>query len=121
MKVELTRTFTFSAAHELPAVPDGHKCREVHGHNFVVEIAVYGEVDPRSGWLMDFGDLTRVVQPVIRQLDHHLLNEISGLENPTSENLARWIWDQLTDALPGLSRVTISETPGSGCTYRGEA
>lgn len=120
MKVELTRTFEFSAAHALPAVKDGHKCKQMHGHNFTVEIAVRGDVNPRSGWLMDFGDLKRLVEPVINRLDHAVLNEIPGLENATSENLSRWIWDRLKDRVPGLCRITIRETPSSSCSYRGE-
>ena len=121
MLVELTRVFEFSAAHALPCTESGHKCRETHGHNFTVEIQVRGRVDPRTGWLLDYGDLKAIVEPVIRRLDHRLLNEVTGLENPTSELLARWIWDQLIPALPGLSRVTVSETPSSRCAYWGEA
>ncbi len=120
MKVELVRSFHFSAAHALSRVPEGHKCKGTHGHNFVVEIAVRGDVDPRTGWLLDFGDLKQIVEPVIARLDHQLLNEIPGLENPTSEMLAVWMWNQLADSLPGLARVTISETPWSRCSYHGE-
>ena len=119
MEVELSRTFEFSAAHSLPRTSDGHKCKQMHGHNYRVEIAVHGEVDPETGWLIDFGDLKRVVEPVIERLDHVCLNEIPGLENPTSENLSKWIWDQLIGGLPILCRVTINETPASSCTYRG--
>ena len=119
MQVELTRIFQFSAAHALPRTDSGHKCRETHGHNFTVEIDVRGDVDPQTGWLLDYGDLKEIVEPVIRQLDHRLLNEVPGLENPTSEMLARWIWDRLIPGLPGLSRVTVSETPWSRCSYWG--
>ncbi len=121
MKVELCRTFTFSAAHALPRVADGHPCRVTHGHNFTVEVALRGEVDPATGFLMDYGDLKRVAQPVIDRLDHGVLNEIPGLENATSENLARWIWDQLHTELPDLHHITVRETAASSCTYWGEA
>lgn len=118
--VELTRTFHISAAHALPQVPDGHRCRRAHGHNFEIEVAVRGETDPTTGFLMDFGELKRIAAPVIERLDHGLLNEIPGLENPTSELLARWLWEELGDVLPGLHRITIRETPNSSCSYWGE-
>lgn len=118
--VELTRTFQFSAAHSLPAAGEQHPCHAVHGHNFSVEVTVAGTPDPRTGWVIDFGEIKRAVGPVITRLDHHLLNEIPGLENPTSENLARWLWEQLRPRLPGLARIGVSETPGTLCTYRGQ-
>ena len=120
MPYELTRAFEFSAAHCLPLAGEAHKCRAPHGHNFTVEVAVRGEPDPRRGWVVDFGEIKAIVAPLVRELDHHTLNEIPGLENPTSELLARWFWDRLRPRLPGLSRVTVSETPSSRCTYWGE-
>ena len=119
MKFELRKTFRFEAAHYLPNLPEGHKCRRLHGHSFEVEIAVQGPYDPKLGWVQDFADLKRAFQPLWDQLDHHLLNDIPGLENPTSENLARWIWDQLQPKLPGLVEVIVAETPTSRCVYRG--
>ncbi len=121
MQVELTRHFEFNAAHALPQVGDEHKCRSIHGHNFTVEVSVRGKVDPERGWLMDYGDIKALVGPLVKQLDHRMLNEIPGLENPTSENLARWFWDRLIPDLPELSRVTICESPGSQCSYWGES
>jgi 6-pyruvoyltetrahydropterin/6-carboxytetrahydropterin synthase len=120
MAIELTRTFEFSAAHSLPQAGEGHKCRAQHGHNFTVEVTVRGDPDPVQGWVIDFGEIKRAVEPLIAQLDHRMLNEIAGLENPTSENLVRWIWRRLAPALPGLARLTVSETPGTRCTYWGE-
>lgn len=117
--VELVRDFGFEAAHWLPHVPDGHKCRRVHGHSFRGQVAVRGPVDPHSGWVMDFADLRRAVEPLVDRLDHYMLNEIEGLENPTSERLAIWIWDRLTPALPLLYRVTVQETCTSRCHYYG--
>ena len=117
--VELVKDFGFEAAHYLPHVPEGHKCRRMHGHSFRGEVAVRGEADPVTGWLIDFADLKRVVDPVVRQLDHYLLNEIEGLENPTSEVLARWIWEKVAPGVPGLYRVTIQETCSSRCHYFG--
>lgn len=117
--MEIFREFTFEAAHRLPHVPDGHKCGRLHGHSYRVEVHVSGEVGTESGWVMDFGDIKRIVQPVRDQLDHRYLNEVAGLENPTSEVLARWIWDRLVDRLR-LSAVMVRETCTSGCIYRGE-
>ena len=116
---EVFKEFTFEAAHRLPFVPEGHKCARLHGHSFRVEIHVGGEVDPRAGWIMDFADIKAAFKPFLEQLDHHYLNEIEGLENPTSENLARWMWDRLDAVLPGLARVVVRETCASGCVYYG--
>ncbi len=113
------RVFQVEAAHFLPNVPDGHKCARMHGHSFRIEIHVAGTVGEETGWVMDFADLKRAFQPVFDQLDHHLLNDIKGLENPTSENLARWIWAQLADDLPGLDQVVVQETCNAGCRYGG--
>jgi 6-pyruvoyltetrahydropterin/6-carboxytetrahydropterin synthase len=120
MKFELTRSFRFSAAHRLPEAGEAHPCRDLHGHNFSVEVTIAGVPDPRTGWVIDFGRIRDTVAPIVESLDHRLLNEIPGLENPTSENLARWLWERLRPALPGLSRIGISETPGTVCTYWGD-
>jgi 6-pyruvoyltetrahydropterin/6-carboxytetrahydropterin synthase len=117
--VELAKDFRFEAAHFLPNVPKEHKCRRIHGHSFHVEIAVRGPLDPHLGWVMDFADLKRALDPIVRDLDHYLLNDIEGLANPTSELLAVWIWNRLTPSLPALHRVTIEETCTSRCHYYG--
>jgi 6-pyruvoyltetrahydropterin/6-carboxytetrahydropterin synthase len=118
--VSLTKVFRFEAAHRLPRVPEGHQCARMHGHGFLLEIEVEGPVDPAMGWVMDFADLTAAVKPVLAQLDHSMLNDVDGLENPTSENLVRWIWDRLQPGLPLLTRVGIAETCTARCDYRGE-
>jgi len=118
--VELVKDFRFEAAHYLPNLPEAHKCRRTHGHSFRGEIAVRGPVDPEIGWVIDFADLKRAIQPVVDRLDHYLLNEVEGLQNPTSELLAVWIWEKLRSQLPGLARVTIEETCTSRCHYYGE-
>lgn len=118
--MELFKVFTVEAAHFLPHVPDGHKCKRVHGHSFHIEIHITGPVTEPSGWVMDFADLKQVFEPIYQQLDHHFLNEIEGLENPTSENLARWIWIRLQPLLPALSKIVVQETCTSGCIYRGD-
>ena len=118
--MEIFKEFGFEAAHRLPTVPEGHKCARLHGHSFRVEVHVRGDLDPRLGWVMDFADLKAAVKPVIAELDHYYLNEIAGLENPTSEVLARWLWARLLPALPTLTRIVVRETCTSGCTYHGE-
>ncbi|MGK5729990.1 6-carboxytetrahydropterin synthase QueD [Streptomyces sp. URMC 124] len=118
--MEIFREFTFEAAHRLPNVPEGHKCARLHGHSYRVIVHVEAPVDPESGWVMDFGDLKKAFKPLEAQLDHYYLNDIEGLENPTSEVLARWIWERLKPTLPDLSALTVRETCTSGCTYRGE-
>jgi len=119
--MELRRTFQFEAAHLLPKLPATHKCRRLHGHSFQAEIVVAGECDPQLGWLMDYADITEAFKPLWEQLDHRYLNEIPGLENPTSENIAVWIWERLKPVLPPLSEVIIAETCMARCVYRGQA
>lgn len=119
--MNLFKSFRIEAAHRLPNVPPGHKCARLHGHSFEVEIHVDGPVDPHTGWVIDFAEIKAAFKPYYDQLDHHYLNEIEGLENPTSENLARWIFDKLKPALPLLSEVVVYETCTSGCRYRGDA
>jgi 6-pyruvoyltetrahydropterin/6-carboxytetrahydropterin synthase len=119
--VELYKLFRIEAAHHLPRVPEGHKCRRLHGHSFEIEIHIEGPVRTEEGWVQDFADISRAFTPLYEQLDHHYLNEVPGLENPTSENLARWIWQRLQPALPLLSQVIVRETCTSGCIYRGES
>ena len=118
--MDIFKSFTLEAAHRLPHVPDGHKCARLHGHSFRVEIHVSGVVDAHAGWVMDFSEIKAVFKPIYERLDHHYLNEIPGLENPTSENLARWLWRELKPDLPLLSEITVHETCTSGCRYRGD-
>ena len=121
MRVELTREYRFEAAHRLPMVPPEHKCARMHGHSFRIEVMVSGEVDARTGWLIDFGDITAVVEPLLKhELDHRSLNDVPGLENPTSEHLCRWLWERLRPRIEGLSAITVHETCAARCTYRGD-
>lgn len=117
--MEIFKEFVFEAAHRLPNVPEGHKCARLHGHSFRVEIHVRGPVGADTGWVMDFADIKSAFQPLYDRLDHHYLNEVEGLDNPTSENLARWIWDRLVPSLPQLSRIVVRETCTSGCVLTG--
>jgi 6-pyruvoyltetrahydropterin/6-carboxytetrahydropterin synthase len=118
--MEIFREFGFEAAHRLPRVPEGHKCARLHGHSFVVVVHLRGMVDARAGWVADFAEIKDACEPLRGQLDHRYLNEIEGLDNPTTENLARWIWRRLRPALPGLSQVVVRETCTAGAVYRGE-
>ena len=119
MQVRLTKDFSFESAHMLPNVPEGHKCGRMHGHSFKVEITVEGEVDPHMGWFMDHSEISLAVKPIIEELDHNYLNDIPGLENPTFEVLAGWIWNKLKPVLPGLTEIVICETASARCSYRG--
>jgi len=118
--MEIWKEFRLEAARLLPYVPDGHKCKRLHGHSFCVRVYVEGELDPELAWVVDFADITEAREPLRRQPDHYYLNDIEGLENPTSEVLARWIWARLKPTLPILSRVDVSETCTSGCSYQGD-
>jgi len=118
--VEIFKEFTFESAHRLPHVPDGHKCGRLHGHSFQVAIHIQGEPDPHTGWIRDFSELKAIFRPIYDRLDHNYLNDILGLENPTSEVLARWIWHELKPLLPELCQITIRETCTRGCIYRGD-
>ena len=118
MRCRLSRDFRFEAAHFLPRVPDNHKCRRMHGHSYQVRVTVEGEIDPALGWLIDFADVDRVVDPLLARLDHRVLNEIDGLDNPTSEVLAMWIWRGVGDQLP-LAEIEVAETADSRCAVRG--
>ena len=115
----LFKEFTFDSAHFLPNVPEGHKCKEMHGHTYRLRVWVEGPLDPLLGWVMDFAVLKKVVKPVVNRLDHKCLNKIEGLENPTCERIAVYIWDQVKPLLPLLAKIELHETPTSGVIYTG--
>jgi 6-pyruvoyltetrahydropterin/6-carboxytetrahydropterin synthase len=115
--MRIFKTFNIEAAHRLPNVPAGHKCSRLHGHSFHVELHVEGPIDPVFGWVMDFGDLKAAFKPLYERLDHNYLNDIEGLENPTSEQLARWIFERLRPDVPLLCKVVVHETCTSGAEY----
>ena len=117
--MELRKVFQFEAAHLLPRLPRSHKCRRLHGHSFQAEIVIDGPCDPKLGWVMDYADITEAFKPLWEQLDHNYLNEVRGLENPTSENIAIWIWDRLKPKLPGLIEIVVAEICTARCVYRG--
>ena len=117
--MDIFKVFYIEAAHHLPNVPEGHKCRRLHGHSFRIEIYVSGDVQDKAGWVMDFADVSKAFKPLYEQLDHYYLNEIEGLENPTSENLAKWIWQRLKPKLGSLTKIVIQETCTAGCIYTG--
>lgn len=120
MRISLTKTIRFEAAHWLPCFPEGHKCRRLHGHSFVVDVVVEGEVDPAKGYLMDFGEIKAATAPVELALDHYCLNDIEGLENPTAEMLAMWIYNRLKPTLPLLAMVRVRETCTTVAEYNGK-
>jgi len=119
-ELELSKTFGFEAAHFLPNVPDGHKCRRMHGHSFRFSVVLKGNIDQKTGWIMDFADLKSIVKPIIEsELDHYVLNDVPGLENPTSEKIAIWLWKKIQPKLPLLHKIIVYETCTSSCVYRG--
>lgn len=120
MAMEIWKEFSFEAAHRLPNVPKGHKCERLHGHSYRVRVFVAGSLDPDLGWVVDFAEIKSACKRIQEQLDHYYLNEIDGLENPTSERLAEWIWERLSPQLPGLSKIAVGETCTSGCVYSGD-
>lgn len=117
--MDISKTFHVEAAHRLPNVPPGHKCARLHGHSFAIEVHVRGPLDAELGWVMDFADIKSAFAPVFEQIDHRYLNEVPGLENPTSEHLARWIWQALKPRLALLDHVIVHETCTSTCRYDG--
>jgi 6-pyruvoyltetrahydropterin/6-carboxytetrahydropterin synthase len=121
MKVTLVRDYGFEAAHFLPRVAEDHKCRRVHGHSYRIRVALAGPIDPALGWLVDFADIDTVVAPVLGELDHRILNEVPGLDNPTAEHLAIWLWRRLASRLPQLHEVEVAETADARCSVRGAA
>jgi 6-pyruvoyltetrahydropterin/6-carboxytetrahydropterin synthase len=120
MRARLTKDFRFESAQTLPNVPPTHKCGRMHGHSFLMEITVEGEVNPATGWIYDHAEISKAMNPLVEMLDHAYLNEIPGLENPTIELMAGWFWQKLAPQLPGLAEIVIHETPTARCSYRGE-
>jgi 6-pyruvoyltetrahydropterin/6-carboxytetrahydropterin synthase len=117
--MDIFNIYAIEAARRLPRLPENHPCARLHGHSFRVEVHVSGPLDPELDWVLDFADVDLAWRPIHQALDHRYLNDIPGLENPTSERLAIWIWERLWPRLPGLTRVIIQETERSGCVYRG--
>jgi len=117
--MEIFKAFTFDAAHRLPNLPKTHKCSRLHGHTFRVEIHVNGSLLDGYDWVIDFSDIVEIVHPVIEELDHNYLNDIVGLENPTSENIGKWLWARLKPSLPILAKIIVQESPNSGAVYQG--
>ena len=115
--MRITQAFTFEAAHFLPNVPEGHRCKRMHGHSYRVELTLEGSVDPATGWVVDFFDVEAAFGPLLVQLDHHCLNEIEGLENPTAEHIALWVWERAKPLLLLLALVRVYETPMCWAEY----
>ncbi len=117
--MHIFKHFTFHSAHFLPHTPEGHPCRNMHGHTYLLVVYLSGEPDEHTGWIMDFGELKALVKPVVQLLDHQVINTVPGLENPTCERVAQWFWEQLKPIIPPLSKVVLHETPTSGVEYCG--
>jgi 6-pyruvoyltetrahydropterin/6-carboxytetrahydropterin synthase len=117
MKLELKQHFQIESARFLPHLPETHPCRRMHGHSFKISLTLIGETDPKIGWVIDYGEIEKLIKPLLMELDHRVLNEVSGLENPTSENICIWIFEKAKQYLPLLTRVTIAETTNTECSY----
>lgn len=113
------KKFAFDSAHSLPHVPDGHKCKEVHGHTYHLTVFIEGDLDEKLGWVMDFAEIKRVIKPLVDRIDHKYMNDIEGLENPTCEIIAKWLWDRIKPEIPKLKKIQLDETPTSGAVYEG--
>jgi 6-pyruvoyltetrahydropterin/6-carboxytetrahydropterin synthase len=118
-RARVFKDFTFEAAHRLPNVPSDHKCARLHGHSFRARVTVEGPIGEHSGWVVDFAEISKACEPLRLALDHRYLNDIEGLENPTSEVIARWMWHRLAPLLPGLAAVAVQETCTAGVEFRG--
>lgn len=119
-QMKISQAFRFEAAHRLPGVPETHRCRRLHGHSYRVEIQMEGSVDPRTGFVVDFFDIEAGFADIMDALDHRCLNDVEGLENPTAENIAVWIWDRLQPRLKLISAVRVYETPDCWAEYDGQ-
>lgn len=117
MKFELKQHFQIESARFLPHLPKSHPCSRVHGHSFKIVLTLVGGLDPQIGWVIDYNDIQSLVKPIFDELDHKVLNEVPGLENPTSELLAKWIYDRVIAKLPILTKVMVAETPATECSY----
>jgi len=118
--MDVCKTFSIEAARSLPHLPENHPCSKIHGHSFKITLMVSGPVDKDTGFVMDFGELETLFEPLRKQIDHSYLNDIEGLENPSSENLCKWIWKKLILSLPRLSQIEIRETDSTNCIYKGD-
>ncbi len=117
--MKIMQAFTFEAAHRLPRVKETHPCYRLHGHSYRVELRLEGPLDRESGFLIDFFEIEAAFGPLLKQLDHYCLNDVPGLENPTAENIAVWIWERVEGALPSLAAVRVFETPDCWAEYDG--
>ncbi|MBK7360274.1 MAG: 6-carboxytetrahydropterin synthase QueD [Saprospiraceae bacterium] len=117
--MQIFRKFTFDSAHFLPNVPEGHKCKNIHGHTYHLTVFIDDRLDPHLNWVMDFAAINKAIDPILKSIDHKLMNDIPGLENPTCEQIAIWLWDQIKPQIPQLIKIELNETPTSGVIYTG--
>ncbi len=117
--MQIFRKFSFDSAHFLPNVPEGHKCRNIHGHTYKMIVFIEDDLDPKLNWVMDFAAINQAIDPIIKSIDHKLMNDIPGLENPTCEQIAIWLWNQIKEKIPQLVKIELNETPTSGVIYAG--
>ena len=137
--MEISKWFEFEAAHSLPHLPETHKCHRLHGHSYKVRVTCGGEIDKELGWVIDYGDISKVVDTIIKAIDHTNLDVLFSVpERPlklddgitmrvetthktkpsTAENLAIWFYQQLKPSLPSVVEIVIKETASTGVSYR---
>lgn len=117
--MKIFKEFTFDSAHFLPNVPDGHKCKNMHGHTYRLTVFFEGQLVKDLEWVVDFAEVKKIINPIINQIDHKLINDIEGLENPTCERVAVWLWNKIKPKMPQLTEIKLNETPTSGVVYDG--
>ncbi|RYZ65019.1 MAG: 6-carboxytetrahydropterin synthase [Proteobacteria bacterium] len=117
MKFELKQHFQIESSRFLPNLEKSHPCSRMHGHSFKIILTLVGEADARLAWVIDYNDIQSRMKPILDRIDHRTLNEVPGLENPTSEMLTKWVYDEALRVLPQVTRVTIAETPFTECSY----
>ena len=117
MKFELRQLFRIESARRLTGLPSDHPCSRLHGHSFQIELTLIGDRQEDTGWVIDYHLISSSVGPVLRQLDHRVLNEVPGLENPTTENLCFWLYEKIKTEIPELVQITVRETPETACSY----
>ena len=118
--MNIYKIFNIESARSLPNLPDSHPCKNIHGHSFKIKITVSGKINKATGMVLDFNQIDEIFNPIHLLIDHKYLNDIKGLENPSSENLAIWIWKRLKPKLPTIIEIEIKETSETGCIYKGE-
>ncbi len=114
------KKYYFDAAHYMAEFEENHNYRKMHGHSFEVTVKLKGDINRKNNWVMDLEELDSFVDPELSKLDHSILNEVDGLEKPTSENIAKWLWSKLIKKIPNLDSIEINRPRIGGCIFNGD-